>query len=73
MVSKYLYNIIVKICILCTYIILLYFLCREPNVQSRYSTPTFRCRGDWEKELKRTKCIGWTLSTSNNSFQLSER
>ncbi|XP_003246575.1 myotubularin-related protein 10-B [Acyrthosiphon pisum] len=44
---------------------------REPNVQSRYSTPTFRCRDDWEKELQRTKCFGWTLNSSNNKFRLS--
>lgn len=49
----------------------LYFLCREPNIQSRYSTPTFRCRDDWEKELRRTKCFGWTLSSCNHNFELS--
>ncbi|VVC32555.1 Hypothetical protein CINCED_3A001526 [Cinara cedri] len=45
---------------------------RGPNVQRRtYSTPSFRCQDDWEKELKRTKCFGWTLNSSNNKFQLS--
>lgn len=51
----------------------MFFLCREPNVQSRYLTPTFRCRDDWEKEIKRTNCFGWTLNSSNNNFQLSDR
>ncbi|XP_050421975.1 myotubularin-related protein 10-B isoform X2 [Adelges cooleyi] len=45
---------------------------REPCMQSKYRTPTFRCQSDWEKELIRTNCVGWKINTSNNNFQLSQ-
>ncbi|XP_050542785.1 myotubularin-related protein 10-B [Daktulosphaira vitifoliae] len=45
---------------------------REPCIQSKYTTPSFRNRSDWEKELLRTKCVGWTINASNNTFQLSQ-
>lgn len=46
---------------------------REPYVNDTLGKEVrlFQSRSDWDKELKRTKCLNWRVSQVNFNYQIS--